>query len=326
LGREIGGILERAVNITNMKFSLVIPVYNEEKSVGPLYREIFSVLEKIKKPFEIIFINDGSTDGTLKELLKLPAVKIIDFQRNFGQTAALDAGFKEAKGNIIVTMDGDGQNNPSDIPLMLEKLEEGYDVVCGWRHSRKDFIHLRFLSNIGRMIRRLLFNDQIHDSGCSLRVYRGNVVKNLDLYGEMHRYISTILSLRGFKVTETKVSHRLREYGRSKYRWQKNIKGFIDAVNLWFLYKYRARPLHLFGAAGILISALGFLLTFYFAFIRVFLGVPLSGRVLPIAGMFLILFGVQLFATGMLADILVRNHYSTSGEKSYFIKNIIINE
>ena len=305
--------------------SVIIPVYNEEDNIGKLHQELVSVLRKIGHDFEVIFVNDGSTDSTLKELKKLPGAKIISFTRNFGQTSAFDAGFKEAKGDIVVSMDGDLQNDPKDIPELLKKLDEGYDVVCGWRHPRNDTAGKIFVSWGARILRRILLGDTLHDAGCSLRVYKKYCLEGLDLYSEMHRFIPSILAARGFSVTEIKTNHRPRSSGQTKYNWSRAIKGFTDMVVLWFWQRYRARPVHLFGAGGLFLFLLGFGIGIYFFVARIFFGVSLAGRIWPLASVFLMLYGIQLFVAGLLADIAIRNYYSVSKEKSYFIREIIEN-
>lgn len=303
--------------------SAIVPVYNEEENVKILHRELAEALEKLGQTFEIIFVNDGSTDRTREKLMQLRPIRMINFRRRFGQTSAFDAGFKAARGDIVVTLDGDLQNDPADILKLFAVLQEGYDVVCGWRTNRQDSFLKRFFSYGARMIRKLLLGDKLHDAGCSLRIYRSEALLNLDIYGEMHRLIAPILVLRGYRVSEIKVHHRMRRYGKTKYNWRRAIKGFIDIINLWFLYKYRARPLHIFGAIGIFFFSVGSLLTGYFVFARLLLGIPLAGRVLPIGALFLVLFGIQLFMTGLLADIAIKNYYSVAREKSYFIKDEI---
>ena len=305
--------------------SAILPTYNEEKNVRQLHGELVSALRSIGEDFEIIFINDGSTDGTLEELKKCSPVRIVNFRRRFGQTAAFDAGFKAARGETIVTLDADLQNDPADIPRLYEKLTEGHDVVCGWRHERQDPFAKRFFSWGARRLRGFLLGDYIHDSGCSLRAYRREAVQHLDLYGEMHRFITSILMFKGFDIVEIHVRHRPRVHGTTKYGWKRSVKGFIDMVNLWFLYKYRARPLHLFGGAGLFLLVVGSLLTAYFGIARLVFGVPLAGRTLPVASLFLVLFGIQLFVTGLLADIAVKNYYNVAKEKSYLIKEEIVN-
>ena len=306
-----------------MNLSIIIPVYNEEKNVGELHKEILEVCQKLDREFEIIFIDDGSNDNTLDELKKLSPIKIISFTKNFGQTAACDAGFKTAKGDIIISMDGDLQNDPNDIPKFLEELNKGYDVVVGWRYPRKDSLSKHFISLSARILRRVLLGDKFHDAGCSLRAYRQNAIKSLDLYGEMHRFIAPILAGRGFKITEIKTNHRPRKYGKTKYNLLRGVKGFTDMLNVWFWQKYRSRPIHLFGGGGLILFGLGFILMLYLFVIRIFFNVLLGGRIWPLVAVFLMLFGIQLFITGLLADIAIRNYYSTSKDKSYFIKEII---
>lgn len=306
--------------------SIVIPVYNEEKNVAILHQELVNVLRAFQKPFEIIFVNDGSEDTTQHELMKLHPVRIINFRRRFGQTAAFDAGFKAVRGDTIITMDGDLQNDPADIPKLLTKLHEGYDIVCGWRKKRNDSFAKRFVSRGARLLRSIILGDYMHDAGCSLRAYRKEALENLDIYGEMHRFIAPLLALRGFRVTEVEVNHRQRRAGITKYNWKRAVKGFLDMANLWFLHKYRARPLHLLGGLGLCVGGMGAALLGFFFIERVFFGIPLAGRILPIASLFLVLFGMQLFITGLLADVMMRNYYSTSREKSYFIRDSIENQ
>jgi glycosyltransferase involved in cell wall biosynthesis len=302
--------------------SIIIPVYNEEKNVKELHKEILEVCQKLNREFEIIFIYDCSSDKTLDELKKLSPIKIISFTRNFGQTAAFDAGFKAAQGDIIISMDGDLQNDPNDIPKFLEELNKGYDVVAGWRYPRKDGAGKHFVSFVARILRRILLGDKLRDAGCSLRVYRKNAIKNFDLYGEMHRFIAPILAARGFKVTEIKTNHRPRKFGKTKYNWLRGIKGFTDMLAVWFWQRYRSRPIHLFGGSGLVLFLIGFAIMLYFFIIRFFFHILIGGRIWPLVAVFLMLFGVQLFVTGLLADIAIRNYYSTSKDKSYFIKEI----
>lgn len=306
--------------------SIIIPIYNEEKNVRELHKEILDVCQKLNKEFEIIFINDGSTDNTLDELKKLNPVKIISFTKNFGQTAAFAAGFREAKGNILITMDGDLQNDPNDIPKLLEELDNGYDVVTGWRWPRRDKPLKRFVSIVARILRRILLGDKLRDAGCSLRAYQKNVIKGLDLYGEMHRFIAPILVSRGFRVKEIKTNHRARTSGKTKYNWLRSIKGFADMLNVWFWQKYQFRPIHLFGGSGLILFGIGFILMLYLFIARVFFGIMLAEKIWPLVSVFLMLFGIQLFITGLLADIVIRNYYSASKNKSYFIKEIIENK
>ena len=239
--------------------SVVVPVYNEEGNVEELHREIKQVCEENQYEYEIIFINDGSSDQTGKICRTLSPLKYIEFRKNFGQTAAMDAGIKAAKHEYIVTMDGDCQNDPADIPMMIEYLEENnLDVVSGWRKNRKDTFMKRFVSRGANFLRHLLVHDGIHDSGCSLKVYRRECFKGVTLYGEQHRFIPAILKIKGFTVGEVVVHHRARTAGITKYNWSRTIKGFVDMISVWFWNKYAARPMHLMGGLGILSGLIGF--------------------------------------------------------------------
>ncbi len=310
-----------------MYLSIVIPVYNEEKNVVLLHQKILAVIEKINKPFEIIFVNDGSNDNTLKELKELRPIKIINFRRNFGQTAALDAGIKTAQGEIIVTMDSDLQNDPEDIPRLLKKLNEGYyDVISGWRKYRKDSIFKRFFSVIADYIRQFLINDNIHDSGCTLKAYKRECFKNLDLYGEIHRFIPAVLIIKGYKIGEIIVKHHPRVYGKTKYNWKRLIKGFIDLISVWFWQKYSNRPLHLFGGIGFFLMFLGLLAGLGIFYDKLLLGRDVSNSALTLLTSVLFLAGLQLFITGILADILIKSYYKMNHSRPYNIKEIIENK
>jgi glycosyltransferase involved in cell wall biosynthesis len=298
--------------------SVIVPAYNEEKNIAELYRKLKAV-----KPYEIIFIDDGSTDNTHKEMLKLAkdkAVKIIKFRKNFGQSAAWDAGFRHAKGRLIVTIDADLQNDPADIPRLVKKLNEGYDLVSGWRKNRKDNFSKRLFSNFSRFFRKLIIDDKIHDSGCSLKIYKRECIKDLELYGESHRYIAEMLALRGFKIGEVEVSHLPRKHGRTKYNFVRLLKGFLDLMMVWFWQKYSARPVHLFGGLGILTGFFGVLAGFYLLYEKFFLGEAISNRPLLMLSVLLIVIGIQFLVFGVISDILVKVYYS-EGRKNYYIEN-----
>lgn len=307
----------------NTKYSIVIPAYNEEDAVQPLHADIKKVMESLNKPYEIIFIDDGSSDKTVENLEQLTPVKIIKFRKNFGQTAALDAGIKNSKGEIIIMLDADGQNPPSEIPKLLEKMKEGYDVVSGWRFNRKDTHAKKFISRGANFLRKLLVNDQIHDSGCTLKAYKKECFDGIDLQGEMHRFIPAILRWRGFNITEVKVEHRERATGITKYNWRRIIKGLIDMMSVWFWRKYSSRPLHLFGGLGIIIGGIGFVLGLYLAIARLFSLISLSNSIWPLVSVFMVLAGIQLFISGFLADIAVKTYYN--GKRAvYFIEKVIV--
>lgn len=304
-------------------YSVVVPVFNEEKNIPSLHREIVSTLRKLKKPYEIIFVNDGSTDNSLQVMKKLKPLKIISLRKNSGQSAALDAGIKNAEGEIIITLDGDGQNDPKDIPRLLAKLNEGYDIVCGWRHKRKDPLSKKIVSKGAAFLRKFFVDDYVHDSGCTLRVYKKECFENLDLYGEMHRMIPALMRWRGFKITEVKVNHRPRKYGKTKYNWKRTIKGFLDMIDVWFWRKYESRPLHIFGTIGLFLTFLSSLLIGYLAIARLFFGYSLSNRIWPLVGFVGFLTGIQFVIFGLLANLIIK---TDSHKNFYSIKEIIENK
>lgn len=307
-----------------VKYSIVIPVYNEEEAVIPLHSEIKLVMDKIGHPYEVLFVDDGSTDRTYERLSALSPVKIIRFRKNFGQTAALDAGFKNARGEIFITMDGDGQNDPADIPRLLEKMAEGYDIVSGWRKDRKDNYSKRFISRGANLLRKFFVADHIKDSGCTLKSYRRECFDDLDLFGEIHRFIPAILAWKGFKIGELNVNHRQRTTGQTKYNWKRMLKGFVDMISVWFWRKYSSRPLHLFGGLGVLFGGSGFLLGLYLAIMRIFKLLSLQNSIWPLVSVFLILTGIQFFISGLLGDIAIKTYYN--GKRSvYTIRDITDN-
>ncbi len=310
-----------------IKLSIILPVYNEEENVPVIYEELKSVLDKINKNYEIIFIDDGSTDKTFEVLEKLhkknPKVKIIKFRKNFGQSAALQAGFDNCRGEIVVSMDSDLQNNPRDIPKLIEKLDEGYDCVCGWRHKREDSFSKKVLSKIASLMRRPLIGTDLHDFGCTFRVYKKDCVKELELYGEMHRYIPPMLRWKGFRVSEMEVNHRKRLHGKTKYNCKRVMKGFVDMINVWFWQKYSQRPLHIFGGLGLVCSSTGFFVGFLAFYWRLFKGVDLSSTPLPLFAVFMVMIGIQFFISGLMADISIKNYYSSGKRKTYNIEKIL---
>ena len=303
--------------------SVVVPLHNEEGNVAELHRRILEACQRIGKGFEIIFIDDGSSDKTAEECHGLVPLKLIKFRKNFGQTAAFDAGIKEAKGDIVVTMDGDLQNDPKDIQLLLDEMEHGYDVVSGWRAKRKDSLSKKFFSRGANFLRKLLVHDHIHDSGCSLKAYKRECFFDVDLFGEMHRFIPAILDLQGYKVSEVKVSHHPRIHGKTKYNWKRTVKGFADMISIWFWRKYSNRPLHLFGGVGIASSSLGVGILLWMAAEKVFFNISLSEKIWPLMGVFLIMVGIQLFVSGLLADIVLKAYYKGRNRMNYSIKEII---
>lgn len=306
--------------------SVIIPVYNEVENIAKLHAEVVAMCKKNDYTFEVIIVDDGSSDGTVEEVKKLLPVQLIEFRKNFGQTAAFDAGIKAAKYDFIATMDGDGQNDPADIPAMLEYLEnEKLDVVSGWRKNRKDSFMKHFVSRGANALRFFLINDGINDSGCSLKVYRRECFHTVSLYGEMHRFIPAILKIRGFKVGEVVVSHRARTAGITKYNWQRTIKGFVDMVSVWFWNKYAVRPLHLLGGLGLVFILMGMLSACYAIYEFIWANQSMSDSATPILTTFFFLTGMQLFVFGLIADALLKSYFETTKNQPYFIKSTLTN-
>ncbi len=311
------------------KVSVVIPVYNEEKNIPILYRELVDVLKKLPYDYEIIFIDDGSTDKTMEVLSDIASkdkkLKVISFARNFGQTPAMMAGMDAAKGDVIVTMDGDLQNDPSDIPKLLEKINEGYDVVSGWRKNRKDtFISRRLPSVIANWLIGKLTGVKIHDYGCTLKAYRTNVIKRLRLYGEMHRFIpalaSNVTSVN--RIVEIPVKHHPRIHGKSKYGISRTFKVIVDLLFILFIKKFMQKPMHFFGISGLTLFLIGSLSFFYLVVLKL-LGNSIGGRPLLTISVLFILSGLQMVTTGIIGEVLMRTYFESQGKKSYIIGRMI---
>jgi glycosyltransferase involved in cell wall biosynthesis len=308
--------------------SVVIPAYNEEENVPILYEKLKKVLDGLGQDYEIIFVDDGSTDGTYQRLKQLAEkdsrLKIIRFKRNYGQTAAMSAGFEHAKGDVIITLDADLQNDPEDIPLLLEKLKEGYHVVSGWRKDRKDpFLSRKLPSMVANWLISKITGVHLHDYGCTLKAYRAEVVKDLELFGDMHRFLPALTKRRGAKITEVVVRHHPRMFGRSKYGIGRTVRVLLDIMLVKFLNEYINKPLYMFGSVGFLLLGLGLFSLFYLIFLKLFLEEPIGRRPLLILSVLLILAGIQLISTGLLAELLVRIYYRTKDAKPYIIQEKI---
>ncbi|WP_297886921.1 glycosyltransferase family 2 protein [Sulfurihydrogenibium sp.] len=315
--------------------SIVVPIYNEEENLPILYKKIKDVIENLfrqekykDKTYEIIFVNDGSKDRSweiIKEIAeKDPHVVGINFRRNFGQTAAMAAGFDKAKGEIIITMDGDLQNDPEDIPKLLEKIDEGYDVVSGWRKDRKDaFLSRTLPSRIANWLISKVTGVHLHDYGCSLKAYKAEVAKSLDYYGEMHRFLPALSKVVGANITEIPVKHHPRIYGKSKYGISRTFKVILDLIWVKFLLDYRNKPLRVFGGFGFLFLIVGFLILLYLTCEKVCLGHSIGNRPLLIFGVLIFLTGINLISTGIIAELIIRTYYESQGKKPYVIKEII---
>lgn len=310
-------------NPKKLQASIVVPMYNEEGNVIPLHDEIKTACEESGLEYEIIMIDDGSSDKTVEEILQCKPITLIQLRKNFGQTAAMDAGIRHAKYPYIVTMDGDRQNDPADIPKLLNYIvEQDLDVVSGWRKHRKDTFMKKFVSRGANLLRSVLVKDDIHDSGCSLKVYKKECFDKVKLYGEMHRFIPALLKIRGYSIGEMVVNHRSRTVGETKYNWRRTVKGFIDMVSVWFWSKYAARPLHLLGGMGFLFLFLGFLssIATLVSFIN---GQGMSETAWPLVTIFLIFIGLQLFISGLIADIILKSYFENREDRPYGIKEIV---
>lgn len=306
--------------------SVVIPVYDEVDNLPLLHERLASVLDGLGRRCEVIYVDDGSTDGSDQALWKIcasdPRVRVIQFRRNFGQTAAFEAGFDHARGDVVVTMDADLQNDPADIPRLLEKLEEGYDIVSGWRIKRQDaFITRRIPSIVANRLISQFTGIRLHDYGCSLKAYRREVVKNIRLYGEMHRFIPALASWMGVRVAELPVNHAPRQFGRSKYGLWRMIKVFLDLITVKFLLDFATRPIQVFGLIGMLCFGAGSLISGYLAFIRIVYDQPLADRPLLLLGILLIVLGVQLITMGLLGELMVRTYHESQRKPTYAIRD-----
>jgi glycosyltransferase involved in cell wall biosynthesis len=308
--------------------SIVIPVRNEAASLPQLHRELIATLTAWGRPFEILFIEDGSTDATFDALVRLQAadsrIRIIRFRRNFGQTAAFAAGFAYARGRYIVTADGDLQNDPRDIPSLVERLEsEEADIVCGWRKDRKDpFWSRRLPSMMANRLISLATGVRLNDYGCSLKVFRAEVVKPLRLYGEMHRFLPAIASEMGVRIVEQVVDHRPRVHGRSNYGLSRTVRVLLDLLTVKFLMSYSTRPLQIFGLVGIGMGLAGAAVCAYLAYLRLFAFESLADRPLLLFGILLIFTGVQLVTLGLLAELQARTYHESQDKPTYVIREV----
>jgi len=308
--------------------SVVIPVHNEAPNIDQLYQELHQILSSSGHDYELVFVDDGSNDTTLDQLKKLRAtdsrIKIIRFRRNFGQTAAFAAGFAYASGAVIVTMDGDLQNDPADIPRLIDRLEDGYDVVCGWRRPRRDaWLTRRLPSMVANWLISWSTGVRLHDYGCSLKVFRVEVVKALKLYGEMHRFIPVLASELGVRIHETVVNHRPRLWGRSKYGLSRSVRVVLDLITVKFLVSYSTRPLQIFGLLGLLMGGLGLSVTSWLVYVKVFGNQDIGDRPLLLFGILLIFTGVQFGTLGLLAELQARTYRESQDKPTYAIREII---
>jgi glycosyltransferase involved in cell wall biosynthesis len=311
----------------DLDISVILPVYNEEENIKEMHAEIDEVMQQMGKTYEIIYINDGSNDLTLNRLIEIqeqdPHSVVVEFRRNFGQTAAMSAGFDLARGEVVFSMDSDRQNDPRDIPMMLEKLEEGYDLVAGWRYDRQDGLFLRLIpSKIANKLIGFTTDVKLHDYGCSLKAYRWDTAKQLSMYGEMHRFIPAIASWVGARITEVKVNHRARTAGVSKYGISRTFRVILDLITVKFMMNYSARPLQFFGAIGLVSTTMGMFIGLYLTFQKLFYGVSIGDRPALLLAVLLIFIGLQFITSGLLAEMMTRTYHESQDMPTYTIRKI----
>lgn len=312
--------------------SAVVPVYNEEQNIVECYLELSSVLERLASSleweYELIIVDDGSSDRTVSNLLHAAGqdshLRVVEFRRNFGQTAAMAAGLDHARYDVVVTLDGDLQNDPNEIPRLVDKLLEGYDIVAGWRKDRHDpFLSRRLPSMIANWMISKFTRVRLHDYGCTLKVMTGEVAKGIKLYGEMHRFIPALADELGAKIAEVPVNHRSRRFGRSKYGISRTIRVFLDLLTVKFLLGYSKRPIHLFGPVGLLSSAVGVALLAVMSWERFFLHIPMGNRPLLALAVMLVIIGLQFLVFGLLGEVLARTYYESQDKKIYVVRRVI---
>jgi glycosyltransferase involved in cell wall biosynthesis len=296
--------------------SVVVPVHDEERSVKPLYEELRAALEPLGRTWEAVFVDDGSSDGSFGALTRLHAdaenVKVVRLRRNFGKAAALAAGFRHAAGDVVVTIDADLQDDPAEIPRLLAKLDEGFDLVSGWKTERRDPLSRRVPSRIFNGVVGRVSGLRLHDMNCGLKAYRADVVRNLRVYGELHRFLPVLAHDRGYRVAELPVNHRPREHGKSRYGVERYLRGFLDFLTVWFMGRYRHRPLHLFGGLGLLLGAIGTLLLVYLTALKIS-GEAIGHRPLLTLGVLLMVVGLQFFSLGLLSELITSHHEERAG-------------
>jgi glycosyltransferase involved in cell wall biosynthesis len=312
----------------NVDISIVVPLFNEEESIELLHTRISSVLDELDQTSEVIYVDDGSKDGTYPILQKLcrldERVRVIRLRRNFGQTAAFSAGFDFAYGEVVITLDGDLQNDPADIPALLAKMEEGYDIVSGWRKNRQDYFLTRKIpSQIANKLISKVTGVNLHDYGCSLKAYRREVIKNINLYGDMHRFIPALASWMGIEVAEIPVNHSARQYGKSKYGLGRTIKVVLDLLTVKFLLDYATRPIQIFGLVGLFSFLMGSGIGLYLTVLRLGFGQAIGDRPLLLLSVLLVLVGINLIIMGLLGELVVRTYHEAQGKPIYTIREMM---
>ncbi len=312
----------------SLDLSIVVPVYNEEESLPHLIREVHQALDGEGLSFELVLVDDGSSDGSFAAMQRAAdedaALTVVRFRRNFGQTAALQAGIDMARGARIALMDADLQNDPADIPAMLSRMDEGYDMVAGWRADRKDaFVNRRLPSMLANRIISMTTQVRLHDYGCTLKVMSREVAKEMRLYGEMHRFIPAVASWVGVRIDEMKVNHRARKYGSSNYGIGRTLRVVLDLITVRFMQEYLVRPMQVFGLAGILFSLAGLGVCAWLAVDKLAFGAELAGRPLLLLGVLLIVVGVQLLSLGLVADVVSRTYHESQNKRPYYVRDTL---
>jgi len=309
----------------SLDLSVVIPLFNEEQSIEDLVRQLRDVLSTIRMSYEVIFVDDGSSDGSFNVLRRAhqqnPRIKVIRFRRNYGKSAALSVGFKSARGAIVITMDADLQDDPREIPNLIRRIREGYDLVSGWKKKRRDPITRTIPSKFFNFVTSLMSGLKLHDFNCGLKAYRSAVVKEVRVYGELHRYIPALAHFSGFRVTEVPVEHRPRKFGKSKFGAGRFIRGFLDLLTVLFTTRYFRRPLHFFGAVGSLFALAGLVINVWLSILKLLGETSISNRPLFLVGILLIVVGVQFVSIGLLGEMITKAQHS---EEEYSIRETIM--
>ncbi|MGF1542198.1 MAG: glycosyltransferase family 2 protein [Pleurocapsa sp.] len=319
---------EPSINSQQLNLSIVVPIYNEVESIDTLVQTIADAVKESKLNYEIICVDDGSKDGSTQKLAELAAIrsdlKAVILRRNYGQTPAMAAGFQCAQGEVIVTLDGDLQNDPADIPMLLAKLNEGYDLVSGWRKKRQDAALTRLLpSKIANWIIGKVTEVKLHDYGCSLKAYRAELVADMNLYGELHRFLPALAYIEGARITEVPVRHHPRRFGQSKYGLGRTIRVIMDLLTVFFMKKFLTRPMHVFGLGGVISLAIGIGMGLYLTILKIAFSENIGSRPLLTLSVLLVLTGVQLFCFGLVAELLMRTYHESQKRPIYRIRDII---
>lgn len=309
----------------SMDLSVVVPLHNEEESLPVLVEQLLASLRPLELRFELVLVDDGSRDRTATMLRQLsdevPELVGVLLRRNYGQTAAMAAGFDASRGQVVVTLDGDLQNDPQDIPLLLQRLEQGYDLVSGWRHQRQDAKFSRLLpSRIANLLIARVTGVRLHDYGCSLKAYRREVVEDLNLYGELHRFLPALAFIEGARISEVKVTHHARRYGHSKYGIDRTLRVLMDLLTVWFMKRFLTRPMHVFGLGGLLLMGGGMGAALWLVAEKLMLGNDIGNRPLLLASLISLVAGVQLFCFGLLAELQMRTYHESQGRPIYRIR------